>query len=217
MNFDKPTEVQLGLKKESAEGMDVESVEMTPDTENILKRVGVQHPEMVLEFALSGRDVKRGGAYEESLQDDPEALEVWKTIRGYVDENTGALETWLDSYAALNTLPLEDDGGESMEMEDFEKLYVIPQIQKTLQEKPIALTDFLRAVKINKLTLDAIPEQTPQQEAESLAKLHERIAADEAAQEAATGAITQASEEARVEEATAKMQADAILNKIQNM
>lgn len=217
MNFDKPTDEQLGLKKKNAEGLDIESAELVPETEEVLKRVNIKHPEMVLEIALAGRDIKRAEAYEQSLQNDPEALQVWKAIKKYSEDYTGALETWLDSYAALNTLPLDSEDGEPIDLEDYEKAYIIPRIQRVLQEKPIVLTDFLRALKLDKLELDAIPGMTPEQETAGLAKSLERITADKTAQETAEEAIQKAGDEARAEELTAQAQADEILKKIQGM
>jgi len=166
-----PTPELMGTKKKGVSDFDLESVLLSTEVEQTIKRVGINYPEMAIQALIALRDNKAQEIFEQKIQNDAEAMKVWRALMNLLIRNQWAVETWLDDKIDLGEKLLKDKN----EIDDVEDLQrrEIPIIQAAFMEKPITLSEFLREVKLANIEFEAIPvpERSPEAEKESMDKI----------------------------------------------
>ena len=161
----------MGTKKKGVSDFDLESVLLSTEVEQTIKRVGINYPEMAIQALIALRDNKAQEIFEQKIQNDAEAMKVWRALMNLLIRNQWAVETWLDDKIDLGEKLLKDKN----EIDDVEDLQrrEIPIIQAAFMEKPITLSEFLREVKLANIEFEAIPvpERSPEAEKESMDKI----------------------------------------------
>lgn len=193
MNPDGMTPEQMGMKKKDAPEFDLESIALSPEMEQTLKRVGANYPTMAAEALIAQRDIRAGESFKQGIpESDTEAHKVWDGLNSFLQENVVAVETWLGERVKLAELwevDQEADGvADSLVNEEA------PYIRAAFRNQPITLSELLREIKAASIEVEAVaPTLTPEGEEAGIALLHARIQS----------------------EADAERQADEVLKRIQ--
>lgn len=175
MGHEDMTPEQMGMKKKDAPGFDLESVVLSPEMGQVLKRVNVNYPNIAVEALVAQRNVSAGEGFKQGIaENDIEAKKVWEALNSFLNENAVAVEIWLETRVKLDELTGSDE-----EMEDVENFMVndqVPYIRAAFANQPVTLLELLKEIKAVNIEVEAtIPTRTPEGEAAGLALAMDRI------------------------------------------
>lgn len=175
MGLEGMTPEQMGMKKKDAPGFDLESVVLSPEMGQVLKRVNANYPNIAVEALAAQRNVSAGEDFKQGIaENDIEAKKVWKALDSFLNENAVAAEIWLETRAKLDELTGSDE-----EMEDVENFMAndqVPYIRAAFANQPVTLLELLKEIKAVNIEVEAAtPTRTPEGEAAGLALAMDRI------------------------------------------